>query len=533
MIRKDHDGTARELAVLLALSGIGALVPWLSKYWLFQHAAGNVAATHVLQSLARSPDSVFAPHFTAQLGVTPYSLHGWLLRGLAPITGLVDAHRIIVSALAMATPVTVYFALRRLAPERRINAWLYAPLSMTTFVGTGMEGFALCLPPMLAAWALVCGARPGRPSRPRAIELAAAALLLLISTAAHPVGPVLGAIAITLFQGRRLFRPRALAEAAVALLPAVLWLVAAELSARSLRGESPGYTEVVWTSAARALYYFVVAFWAVSRLEVVARVLIFGLLGWGLVRALVHDRARALPFARIALCFLALLLLGPAKIGGATVGHRFALLAVTFAVFCVELPPILRPARVAAVALATALAVAAIQVPLARRADAIFDEVIAIGARIPRGSTVLPISFERPDLVHSYRWHLQPWSYLVLTRDVITPYVPATGAVGQSGYEFRSLAYRRAPSSGYLLAPIPRRAIDDSCALLSLSPAEDCRSVRVLRYRSYTAQAQKYDFALIFKPPAELVSELARELVQVERRGDLWLFRPRAEAARR
>src|SRR4029079_4558036 len=103
--------------------------------------------------------------------------------------------------------------------------------------------------------------------------------------------------------------------------------------------------------------------------------------------------------------------------------------------------------RIAAIALATALAVAVVQVPVARHADAAFDEVIAVGERIPCGATVLPISFEHYDLVHIYRWYYQPWAYLVISRDIITSHIPASGAIGQSGNEFRSLAYKHSPST--------------------------------------------------------------------------------------
>ncbi|HWO26470.1 MAG TPA: hypothetical protein VNO30_47405 [Kofleriaceae bacterium] len=510
---------------LLALSGIGALVPWLTTYWLFDHGSNNLAATHILQSLAASPDSVFAQHFTEQLRIAPYSLLNWLLLALSSWVGLVDAHRIIVSALALAMPLTVYFALGRLAPDRRINALLYAPLGMTSFSGAGMQGFGLCLPPMLAAWALVCG--PPAPGGRRTAEVATAAMLLLIATFAHPAGPVLGAIAIALFHGRRLLRPHVLAEAALALLPACLWLVTAELASRSLRGGAPGYTELVWLDTSRAVHYFLIAFTVTSKLEAVARIPIFGILAWGLVRGLAHDRAQTLPFARIALCFLALLVLGPAKISDATVSHRFAVLLVTFACFGVVLPPILGRVRTSLVVLATALAVAAVQLPFAREADRAIDDVIAVGAHIPRGATVLPISFARPDTMRSYRFYFQPWSYLVITRDIITPYLPASGALGQSGHEFRALAYKRPPSAEHLPAPIPRHAIDDSCKLLELSSSEDCAGLRALRYRSYAQLAATYDRALVLDPPPEFVAELSRAMTLDERRGSIWLFRPR------
>ena len=153
-----------------------------------------------------------------------------------------------------------------------------------------------------------------------------------------------------------------------------------------------------------------IAFTVTSQLEGVARSLVFAILAWGILRALRHDRARTWPFARVAGFFLAMLFLGPIRVGDATVGHRFAVLLVTFSTFCVDLPPILTSRRIALVALATAIAVAAIQHPIARRADASFDEVIAIGAHIPRGATVLPVSFERYDFVYTYKWYFQPWS---------------------------------------------------------------------------------------------------------------------------
>jgi hypothetical protein len=524
--------TSTELLVLLAVSGVAALVPWLSKYWLFDHAPNNLAATHILQSLSASPDGAFAQHFVGQLRVVPYTLFNWLLLALSPVTGLVDAHRIIVSTLVIAQPASVYVALRRLAPERRANAWLYAPLGMTIFTGGGMQGFSLSLPPMLVAWAMVCGARP-EPGRRRAGEIAIAALLFLVSTFAHPVGPVLGAVAIALFQWRRMLHPRTLVEAGLALIPAFAWVIASELASRSAHGGTAVFLEAVWSNAELAWHYFVWAFTVTSQLEVVVRVPVFALCAWGTFRALKHDRARTLPFARIALFFLVLLLLGPLKIGGATVVHRFAALLVIFVIFCVDLPPMLSPRRLALVALATAIAVAAVQIPNARHADAAFDEVIAIGEHIPRGATVFPLSFERNDLMHAYRRNLQPWSYLVLSRDIITPYITAAGAVGEAGNEFRALAYRHRPSTEYLPAPVPRHATDDTCRLLGLSSAEDCRSWRTARYRSYVAQALHYDLTLVFDPPAELVAELQGEMILDEHRGDVWLFRPRPQREQR
>ncbi len=522
---------AAELLVLLAVSGVSALVPWLCQYWLFDHAPNNLAATHVLQSLSAAPGGAFAQHFVGQLRVAPYTLFNWLLIALSPVTGLVDAHRIIVSALVIALPVSVYVALRRLAPERGANAWLYAPLAMTHLAGGGMQGFALALPPMLVAWAMVCGDRLG-PGRRRAGEIAIAALLFLVSTLAHPIGPVVGAVAIAMFHGRRMCHPRTLIEAGLALFPAFAWVLGSELASRSAHGGTV-YLAVVWTNAQLGWHYFVRAFGVTSQLEVVARGPVFALCAWGTYRALKHDRARTLPFARSALFFLVLLVLGPVRIGGATLGHRFAVLFVTFVIFCVDLPAMLSRRRVALIALATALAVAAIQIPTARRADAAFDEVIAIGDRIPRGATVFPLSFERDGFVQDYKRNLQPWSYLVLSRDIITPYITAAGAVGESGNEFRALTHRPRPSTDYLPAPVPRHATEDTCQLLGLSSAEDCQSWRMQRYRSYVAEALHYDRTLLFDPPAELVSELQAAMVLDEHRGDVWLFRPRPERAPR
>ena len=143
-------------------------------------------------------------------------------------------------------------------------------------------------------------------------------------------------------------------------------------------------------------------------------------------------------------------------------------------------------------------------------------------------ATVLPLSFARDDFVSSYKRNLQPWSYLVLTRDIVTPYTLAAGAIGISGNEFRPLAYRRALSTEYLPAPYPRHATDDVCKLLELSPGEDCQAWRRLRFRSYVTQALRYDRTLVMDPPAELVSEMERELILEQRRGDIFLFRPRS-----
>jgi hypothetical protein len=523
--------SSTELLVLLGISGIAAVVPWLSRYWLFDHAPNNLAALHILQSLRASPDSGFAQYFTPELRFTPYSLHNWLLVALSPATGLIAAHRIVVSALAIVSPLAMYFALGRLAPDRRINAWLYAPLCMTVFAAGGMQAFALSVPPMLAGWAIVCAARPATGRR-RSREIGVAAVLFLVAGFAHPIGPVLGAVAIGLFRWRRLLHPRPLVEAGVALLPAFVWLATSELAAQSLRASNEGYLQVAWSNAERAWHYFVMAFRTTSQLEVVARSVVLAICGLGVFRALEHDRARTLPFARIAGFFLLLLLLGPLRIGGAVVTHRFAALLVTFAMFCVALPPILSARRIAAVSLATALAVAAVQVVMARGADAAFDEAIAIGARIPCGSTVFPLSFARDDFLHAYRRNLQPWSYLVLSRDLVTPYISAAGAVGQSGNEFRAVAYRQLPSPQHLPAPVPRHATDDTCKLLELSSGEDCGSWRTLRYRSYVAQALTYDRTLVFDPPAELVALMTRELAVEDHRGGVWLFRPRTTAAR-
>jgi len=177
------------------------------------------------------------------------------------------------------------------------------------------------------------------------------------------------------------------------------------------------------------------------------------------------------------------------------------------------------------------IAVAAIQYPNARHVDTVYDDVIALGERIPRGATVFPLSFERDDFVRTYRRNLQPWSYLVVTRDIVTPYLPAAGAIGQSGHELRPLAYRQPPSSEHLPAPYPMRAAEDSCKKLELTPSEDCRNWRTLRYQQYVAQALKYDRALVFEPPAELVSEMERKMILEERRGDIWLFRPRPDGS--
>lgn len=539
----------RQVLSLLALTGATlpfAALPWLVVYWPGQDDPNHLAITHILARLA-DPTSHYHAYLRSTLSLRPYVLHYQLLLALAHVVSLATAQRLLSTALILGGPLALWALVRRSVPERAANVALAAPaITCGWALMKGFDGFvlgaelAVALLALTWPWAADADGA-SRPVRPPA--LTAAALLLLAGTLAHPFTPLLVTVAWVARRRPEWRRPQPWLQLTVILLPSLLLVVYALATTPPSVGAAAGVQlcEPSLESFASCPQPSLYVDYGAGLIP----------LAWDtLVQQGTFSRGE-LPFrlAAIAVAVVALAVAAFRRRQATTASHAgeatatadaallrvLLALLVAFALLPHELPgrgfvfipqrafffalfflfaaaPL--PAKVAApLGLALALPVALFQLRGAERAGQRIADLVAAGATVTPGATLLPLGFAPQLEGASIRATRHAWGWLVLTRDVVTPYLFAAGSAPP--YRFsgdRPLAYRQPFGPAFL--PF----VDESAAPFAAGRGD---------YARLLTAARGYDYVLADSPPPEFLTQIGTQATVAAHVGDAWLLQRR------
>ena len=549
--------------LLLAIAPLAAL-PWLLSYWPSVDGPNHLALVHILGRLGE-PGDPFGPYLASELRVGSYSLYYWLMLGLGRVMDLHLADRLVQTAIIAGLPLSVLYLVRRIAPERRHNVLAIVPLATGWLVMLGFVNFLLGFLLGLLALGTLWGRSGGRvdPVAPPSWRArAAAGVLLLLASIAHPFPAFMIAAALLLLEGPALRFLRTWICIASVTGPAFALagapVVAGWLDGRG--GPGLGQFDYLWVNEVvlRSVENTVLTF---SSWELLLRGVPLVVLAAVALRCAARRSLRGSErddgLARLVWGLLALYLIVPDRLSSiAFISPRFTLL---FAVACALIASggsaIGR--RAAPVMVALVWIVASVQYAAMSGMDARVRDIVAAGRHVPRGSTLLPLMFETNAGAANLFPLLHAWGHVVIERDAVVPYLFASGGTAHyGGGDFRPLRFRQ-PFSPTFLPNLGERApprLDDPFTGPRLLPGErlgyrtqpdmlprvagvtepgtDCsfESWIALRHRAILSVALAYDRVLVYGPD-EAFLRRALPLFSVEAQvGEAWLLRPRPGA---
>jgi hypothetical protein len=547
--------TAGERTVFVLLT-FASLVP----IWAFRFFPGQDTPNHLYSiEVARSIASGTAPAalrsaFVLQLGLKSNVLFQAVMLGLCRLgLSIPLAHRLILSAYALAFPLAALFCLRAANPRARPLALLFVPLVWNWFVLQGLYNYAFSLVPALV-WLGIVARDGGRPRGSSQVALAACALIVYLGHAGtFLVMALVSAIRVAL-PGDRAPVPlrQRLADASplvLALLPAAL---VAAVGVGRVVGRVHGLTEATVSAwEAYGLLHALGTF--VSEFAIRTRVADLLFLGPPLALlvalplqaawrrrplddvALAPLRPRRWPM-QAALVLVVLYLALPHIVLGSDACARVR----PFIVFClvcyegIALSPRLRQGLMAVALVCGLGGVGLLSASFATLNRQLADFTAGI-ADVPAGSRVYPMVFDQRGPSVLIRPFLHAWGYYGIERDIVTPFAFAWH---ETRFPYR---YRQLPLHG-LDSEFPSDSEEEPYALEKgwlcdsrrhFAPSLDCATIRAETEARLARLGTSYDFVLVWAAPSEFVDLLGRSGYRLVRhQGRMDLFRSPAVPAR-
>jgi hypothetical protein len=528
-----------EWMVLGAVSLANLIPIWAFRYFPGQDTGDHLYAVEVLRALGEgtAPPAVAAA-FAPALGLKTNVLFHALMLGLLRLPLSIDvAHRLVLSAYALALPLAGLFCARAAAPASAPLALLLLPLVWSWFAVQGLYNYVLSLPPALL-WLGIVARDGGRPRPAAALALALSSVIVFLAHAVTFAVLLLVTAIRILFPGdgtqvgpaERLRRawPTALVLAPALLLQLGSW--------RGLWGSElpPEPTLSRWEmyDLPSALGSFFVEFAVRYHLADLAA------LGPPLVVLIaVPLAARRAPGAprwplAAALVLAILCFASPHIVFGSDLAPRLRPLLV-FALLCysgVALSPRARR-RVTLLALVSGLGGVALLAQSFRSLGNSLDDFASGIPYVRRGSRVYPVIFDPRSPSILVKPFLHAWGYYGLARDVVTPYAFAWH---ESRFPYR---YRELPLHGRG-SPFPSDAEDEPYALIDgrlctaerrFFPSLSCDDVRARAEGRIAALGTAYDYLLTWAAPREFTTRLAAAGYRLlHAQGALALYQPPA-----
>jgi hypothetical protein len=512
-----------EQTVFACLSALNLVPIWAFQYFPAQDAPNHLYTVEVMRLLlAGTAPPALAAAFAPALGLKSNLLFHLLMLGLGRLgLSLETAHRLVLSAYALAFPLAGLYCIR--AANRRASplALLFLPLVFSWFVLQGLYNYVLSLPPALV-WLGIVARDGGRPGRRAQLALGLAALAVYFGHA----GTFVAMLLVTLVRvlrpgdGSRVSPGARLARAlplALALAPAFALAVTGlpGLLAPSAAPE-PTVSGLEGYGVAEAAGAFFVEFamryhiWELAILgpPLVALIAI-PLFAW---------RRRRTGAARpprwpleAALILVALYFVLPHIFHGSDVSPRLRPLIV-FCLACYAGVALTGRARRRIVALALSAGIAGVGA-LCWDFAHLNRELRTFTAAIPLvrdGSRLYPMVFDPRGASILVRPFLHAWGYYGTSRHVVSPF-----AFGwhESRFPFR---YRQLPLHD-LASRLPSDGEDEPYALEQgrlcaaarrLAPSLTCADVRADAERRLARLGASYDYLLTWAAPADFLALL-------------------------
>lgn len=517
--------TRAHTAVFAAGLAMLAAVPWLVRHWPSQDGPNHLAVVHVVRHYD-DPGSPFPQYVTVTSGLRPSALQYQVLEALARVMPLGTAEKVMVSFAIVLLPLALLLLVRRIVPARAPGVLLTLPFAIGWMFGMGFLSFILSMGFGVATLALEW-TPPGEGARVKPRHLLAAAVFF-VCVLFHPVAAVITGLAMLLLEGRRALRPAEWPRLLVVFGPAAVFLVQAYLRAPPSAQSNAAPLETDWAGPLEmfgGLFEYHVAY---SLLELVPRVLLLVLLvrfAWRELRSRPFlDRGPEAALTRIVAGFFVLYLVTPHVLQGwFYCSARFLM----FASFLLPAAAAL-PARVARSAPAIAgvftLAVTGVQLPDLVHTSRQMQDIVDVGAGLPRGSKVIPMDFTArlfgpQPLGHS-------WAQLVVERDAIASQLFAAGKPRMGGEKFRTLSFLPGELD-VATGKLPWSTYEtwyDVVRACRKRTSDECTEKLGDRTSSIDKVIDRYDYVLMLEPPDYAQQLVAPHAELHERVGSAWLY---------
>jgi hypothetical protein len=266
-------------------------------------------------------------------------------------------------------------------------------------------------------------------ARPPGGRHAVAAVTLFVSVWFHPVAAMITGVALLLLEWRSLGRPVAWLRTLVVAVPAAVFLVASYVAARPAAQSSATPTETHFADPLALVGGIFECQLAYSPLELLPRLAALALLVRFAYRGIrTHSPLGATAegaVARVVLVFILLYGVTPSALHGWFYSStRFLLFASLLLPAVAEIPARIGRQLIVLAPALTAI-VLAVQWPDLRSTSQKMQDILDVGAALPRGARVVPMDFTVRLLGPQPLAHA--WAELVVERDAIASQLFAAG----------------------------------------------------------------------------------------------------------
>ena len=527
----------RHTHVFAATVALMALLPWTVAHWPSQDGQNHLAVAHVLMHYG-DPGSPFPEYVSVQTRPYPSTALYEILRVAGRRMPLQTAEKALVSLALGLLPFSLLLFIRRTVPQRAVNAMLGLPFVTGWAFAMGFLNFQLGMALGVATLALGWEpARAGTESKGIRGRHAVASFLYLLCVWFHPVAALITGLALVVLEWRNLLRPAQWPRVAVVTGPAAAFLVGAYIAAEAPpeASQAKAATHFAdWTTVLGTTFEFNVAYTPFELLPRLFAVSILLRFAYGAIRS--NPPSRATPEAALGRLFAALLLLyavTPSSFQGwGYASTRFFLYAWLLLPAVAEIPARIA-CRLLVLGPALTVAVLAIEWPFIHRASQKMQDILDVGAPLPRGSKLIPMDFTLSVLGPAPLAHA--WAELVVDRDAVAPQLFAAGRPRMGGERFRTLTFHPGlldVETGTLPWSTNETWHDlgRNCAARG-SPERwfvnipgECTELLAGRKAALEAVIDRYDYVLMIEPPPYGQSLIAPHLRLVSHVGSAWMY---------
>jgi hypothetical protein len=527
----------RHSVVFCVTVAVLALVPWTVHHWPSQDGPNHLAVAHILMHHG-DPGSPFPRYLDVETGFRPSTATYELLALLGRAMPLDSAEKVLVGLAIAMLPVSLLLLVRRALPGRAVNVLLALPFAVGWAVAMGFLSFLLGMGLGILTWALGWEP-PGETAPARAIRLrhVLAAVTLFLSVCFHPVAALITGLGLLLLEWRTLRSPREWPRLLVVVAPAALFLVASYFTAPPASQSPAAPAETHFADPLALVGGLFETQLAYTPLELVPRLVALVLLvrfAYRGIRAWSPRGATAEgAVARVVLVFLLLYAVTPSAFQGWFYSSTRFLLFTTLLLPAVAEIPARVGGRLIVLAPALTAAVLAVQWPNLRNTSREMQDILDVGASLPRGARLVPMDFSARLLGPQPLAHA--WAELVIERDAIAPQLFAAGKPRMGGEHFRTLSFRPGvldeatgslPWSTYEgWYDVVRKCSSGAVLAWFVAAPGDCHALLAERKATLDAVLDRYDYVLMLEPPDYARSLLASRIELVEQRGAAFLYR--------
>jgi hypothetical protein len=527
----------RHTVVFAATVAVLALLPWTVRHWPSQDGPNHLAVAHVLMHYG-DPGSPFPRYLDIEPGLRPSTATYTILTFLGRVMSLGSAEKLLVSVAIVLLPASLLLLTRRALPRRTVNVMLALPFVVGWAFGMGFLSFLLGMGFGVLTLALGWDA-PGPSAEPRPVgwRHALAAVTCLLSVWFHPVAALITGLGFVLLEWRALGRPSAWPRLLVVGMPAALFLVVSYVAARPATQTSAAPTETHFADPLALVGGLFEYHLAYTPLELVPRVVALVLL----VRLAYRGIRTYSPLgttaegavARVVLGFLLLYVATPSALHGWFYSStRFLLFASLLLPAVAEIPARIGR-RLLVLAPALTAAILAVQWPNIRSTSQQMQDILDVGASLPRGARLVPMDFTVRLLGPQPLAHA--WAELVVERDAMASQLFAAGKPRMGGEQFRTLSFHPGlldeatgtlPWSGYEgWYDVVRKCSSGALLGWFVARSGDCDALLAERKAALDAALDRYDYVLMLDPPDYGKSLVASRIELREHVGSAWMYR--------